>query len=139
MAPHTYGEQGVTFPAWHTPNPLQEYPVCEPLAQVVLPHLVPLAYSLQAADTPLHTPLLPQELAPSSAHSFCGSRSPTIRPQTPLAPAPFSAAVHASQVPAQAVSQQTASTQAPLVHWETPVHADPFARSGLQVPVGISQ
>jgi hypothetical protein len=123
----------------HAPSPSHEYPVCVPLAQVVLPQLVPLGYSLHALDMPLHTPLLPQVFAPWSVHSFCGSRLPTTNPHSPSAPAPRRVAVQASQSPVQAVSQHTLSAQLPLVHCEAAVQPEPFARSGLHVPEAMSQ
>jgi hypothetical protein len=107
--------------------------------QVVEPQEVPLGYSLQAAELPEHMPFWPQEFAPWSVHSFCGSRLPTMKPQAPSAPAPLSASVHAWQMPLQAPSQQTLSTQKELLHWDPKVHELPLGWSARQVPVGISQ
>lgn len=42
VAPHRYGEQVVTLPAVHTPNPSQAYPVCVPELHVLVPQVVPL-------------------------------------------------------------------------------------------------
>lgn len=55
-------------------------------------------------------------------------------PQTPSAPVPLSALLHASQSPAHAVSQQTPLTQETLVHWLEAVQATPCAFWGVQEP-----
>jgi hypothetical protein len=54
--------------------------------------------------------------------------------QTPSLPAPFLALLHATQVPVQAVLQQTLSTQLPLVHWFAVAQAAPSASFALQKP-----
>jgi hypothetical protein len=60
-------------------------------------------------------------------------------PHSPFSPAPFKTAVQASHSPVHAVSQHTPSAHWPLVHCDGPVQAAPFARSGMQWPVEISQ
>ena len=95
----------------HDPEPSQVKVVCLPAAHVEGAQEVPVAYSLQAAEVPLHAPLVPQVAKPWSMHSFWGSWSPVMNPQAPLEPVPLSAAVHAMQVPEQIESQHTPSTQ----------------------------
>ena len=139
VAPHTYGLQGVTAPDLHRPNPSHAYPVCVPFEHVLVPQLVPLGYSLQADEMPLHTPFFPHPVDPSSGHSFCGSRLPMMSPQVPSVPSPFNTAVQASQIPAHAVLQHTPSTQLPLAHCDARVHSAPTGWSALQVLVPVSQ
>jgi hypothetical protein len=62
-----------------------------------------------------------------------------MSPHAPSAPSPFNAAVHAWHTPPQSVSQHTPSTQMPLAHCDAVTQAAPFAWSGLQVPVAMSQ
>src|SRR5690606_28753664 len=73
----------------------------------------------------LQAPVYPQEEGASAAHSLSGSLPAWMGPQTPSAPLPFLARVHAEQVPAHAVSQQTPSAQKPLAHWSPAVQASP--------------
>jgi len=54
--------------------------------------------------------------------------------QVPSAPLPFFAALHASQSPVQALSQQTESTQLPLAHSVPDTHAEPFGWRSTQAP-----
>jgi hypothetical protein len=84
-------------------------------------------------------PLCWQPFAPSSAHSFCGSVPFARSPQTPSAPEPFKTAEQALHVPAQAWSQQTPSTQNPLMHCEADEQGLPFVWSLLHVPLLESQ
>src|SRR6185436_14320956 len=64
------------------------------------------------APAPLQSPVTH---APS-VHSESGSVSAMIDAHVPSLP-PVFAALHASQVPEQSVSQQTPSTQKLLLHW----------------------
>jgi hypothetical protein len=64
-------------------------------------------------------------------HSASGSVFAVTLPQVPFDP-PVFAAVHALQAPVQAVSQQTLSTQFPLVHCVPAVHAVPCASFATQ-------
>ena len=59
---------------------------------------------------------MPHPVFGSAAHSLSGSVLTAIEPHTPSAPPPFFAALHATHVPAHAVSQQTPSTQLPDWH-----------------------
>jgi hypothetical protein len=52
--------------------------------------------------------------------------------QTPSAPPPFLAALHAWQAPVQTWSQHTPSTHLPLTHCVVDVQAAPFALSETQ-------
>jgi hypothetical protein len=83
-------------------------------------HVTPRS-SLQAL-APLHDPL---------THSFAGSVAVMIGPHVPSVPWPLIAAVQASQVPAQALLQQTPSTQKLDKHAALLPHIAP--RSSLQV------
>lgn len=108
------------------PYPSQRGCDSRPFAQVSEPHAVPEGYRVHVPE-PLHRPLLPQELAPSSGHSPSGSSVAAIAPQVPSVPLPFLAAEQAWHNPVQAELQQTPSTQ--LVLWQSPprTHALPFA------------
>jgi hypothetical protein len=64
------------------------------------------------APAPSQVPGAPQVPVPA-VHSLSGSNPARIAPQTPSFPCPFFAAVHASHVPLQALSQQTPSAQNP--------------------------
>jgi hypothetical protein len=64
---------------------------------------------------PSHTASLAHAPAPSVLHSLSGSVPLAMGPHVPSVPAPFFAAVQASQVPEHALSQQMPSTQKPLV------------------------
>ena len=79
------------------------------------PQPVPLAQYAQARE-PSHWPLVPQVLCACAAHSLSGSELTSMAPHTPSAPRPFFSALHASHVPAHAVSQQKPSTQLPDKH-----------------------
>jgi len=92
----------------------------------VAPQLTPGAYLAQA-PLPSHWPFRAQVAAPSSGHSLSGSESAATFSQAPSRPEPFLAALHAWQVPLQAVSQQTPSTQLPLAHCELEVQVAPLA------------
>jgi len=61
-----------------------------------------------------------------------GSVSIATLSQTPSAPAPFLAALHARQAPVQTWSQHTPSTHWPLTHCDADVQAAPFALSATQ-------
>src|SRR5262245_19830400 len=79
-------------------------------------------------------------LEPWSVHSLSGSVPILIGPHAPSMPAPFLIAVHASQVPVHARSQQTPSTQMLLVHsWLDP-HMAPsafFARQSMPLQYAV--
>jgi hypothetical protein len=68
-----------------------------------------------------------------AAHPPAGSASPCeTGAQVPSADDPVSAAVHAWQLPLQAVPQQTPLAQKPLVHWSAAVQACPVGRLAAQ-------
>jgi hypothetical protein len=81
---------------------------------------------------PLHRPLSPQLAAPMSWHTFLGS-GPLARTGVHLPRALGRAQVW--QGPAQAFSQQTPSTQAPLWHWSPAVQSWPLPRLPQLPPV----
>jgi hypothetical protein len=88
---------------------------------------------------PSQLPFFLQVAAPSSPHSSSGSVSTAIAPQVPSVPLPFLAAVHASQVPSQAVSQQVPSTHLPLEHCDAELQPLPLAWSGWHVLSDVRQ
>lgn len=97
------------------------------------PHSVPEGWSWQA-PAPLQNPVMPQLEAGWAVHSSSGSVLGGMKPQMPSGPPPFFAEVHAWQVPLQAESQQTPSTQKPKMHCEPVVHASPMSRTSRQAP-----
>ena len=93
------------------------------------PHEVPAAY-LRHAPAPSHSPSPPQVAGASGTQSSSGSVPFAIAPHAPSLPDPFFAALHASQVPAHADSQQTPSAQKPERHSPAEEHAAPMPFSG---------
>ncbi len=108
--------------------PLQVRPVTLPAVHVVAPQAVPALAKLRQTPAPLQLPSALQLVGKpgSGVHAPCGSVSTGTEPQTPFAPAPFSAAEHASQ-PTHARSQQKPSAQTPLVHSTLDEQALPLA------------
>jgi hypothetical protein len=82
---------------------------------------------------PSQVPSRPQLEAGSAGHSLSGSVPAVIGRQRPSA-APVREAEQAAQEPAQADSQQTPSTQKPLVHSADPPQAAPFAFTDTHWP-----
>ena len=78
--------------------------------------------------------MFPQLAWGDEEHSLLGSAPWMMFSQTPSTPAPFQAAEHALQIPRQADSQHTPSTQKPDRHAEDELHAAPFERSGPHTP-----
>jgi hypothetical protein len=101
--------------------------------QTEFPHEVPWAQSWQA-KAPSQEPLVPQLAWGCCEHSLSGSEPPTMAPQTPFAPAPFFAVVHAAQSPAHWLLQQTPSTQKPDWHSPLPPHAAPLRSGDTHAP-----
>lgn len=108
--------------AWHAPPPSHR------AAKVSVPathdpgrHTV-LAGYLRQAPAPSHVPSRPQDAEPSSAHSPRGSVPGAAGTQVPAR----SGMAQDMQVPEQALSQQSPSTQNPLSHWAAAVHGAPF-------------
>src|SRR5262245_45206125 len=103
-----------------------DWDVCVPLLHDAATQTVPAAHR-RHAPVPSQEPSLPHVDCACVAHSLSGSAPFAMAPHVPSAPAPFFAAVHATQTPPQPVSQQTPSTQLPLVHSIAPPHAAPLA------------
>ena len=103
-----------------------------------VPHSVPTAQYAHAPD-PSHEPFLPHVVFDSCGHSLSGSVLAPIAPHTPSVPPPFFAALHATHVPAHAVSQQKPSTQLPVAHDVAAVHDAPVASFAWHVFVVPSQ
>lgn len=114
--PQVYGAQALVEPATHLPAPSHVL-----LAVWVPPLHAPPAQTVPAtcfrqAPAPSHEPSVPHVVSACAAHSLSGSAAAAMFPHTPSAPVPFFAALHARQVPPQAESQHTPSTQFPLAH-----------------------
>jgi hypothetical protein len=93
---------------------------------------VPDGYFWQA-PLPLQSPLVPQVDAPWLVHWVVGLGAvpPGIEVQVPLVPE----RLHAVQVPAQALLQQTPCAQKPEAHIAAAVHGWPMASLPQLVPV----
>jgi hypothetical protein len=77
---------------------------------------------------PSHSPVRPQEDTGSAAHSLSGSVPAFTGPQAPSAPWPLRKAEQAMQgAVVHADSQQTPSTQKPVLHSAEPAHAAPLS------------
>jgi hypothetical protein len=102
----------------HTPLPSQIEVDALPIVHVGAPHATPATANARHAPLPLHMPSDLQEFGypVSIAHRLRGSVSAGTLPQSPSAPLPFAAAVHASHGPPHADEQQTPSAQNPLSH-----------------------
>ncbi len=72
-------------------------------------------------------------LVGSAVHLSLGSVSASTLLHVPSVPLPFLVAVHASQFPVHALSQQTESAQKPLLHCDGRAHAPPRSRSVVHV------
>ena len=121
VAPQAYGAHGTADPAWQLPAPSQ-------VAVSWLPAVHADAHTVaagQSAHAPAwHVPLVPQLDAAVTTHRPRGSSTPFVAgAQVPFVP-PLSAAEHAWQAVAHAVSQQKPSTQNPLWHWSAALHAE---------------
>ena len=132
----SYGEQ-LTAPAGvQVPLPSHiSAGVAEPLEHDAAAHDVPAAYNWQC-PLPSQLPSSPHVEAAWTVHWPAGAAVPAVMfAQVPVAE-PVSAIVHATQVPVQAVLQQTPPTQKPLEHWRSspPVHAWPFACAATHWP-----
>ena len=127
--PQTNGAHGSEDPAMHVPAPshVEDSRRVEPV-QLPVAQSVPCGY-LRQAPAPSHRPSLPQLVAPSSAHSLPGSVPPGTGEQVPSLPV----MLHAWQAPAQALSQQTPSTQTPFAHSPGAVQSAPIDFLGMQL------
>ena len=86
--------------------------VWTPAEQLDVLHDVPAGCKAQA-PAPLQVPLVPHVDAACVAHSESGSIPSATIVHVPL----VMTMLHASQVPAQSLLQQTPSAQNPLRHW----------------------
>jgi hypothetical protein len=89
--------------------------------QVDATQVIPMACSRQP-PLPSQVPSVPQLAAPMSAHWPSGSAPAGTALQVPTVPA----SAHERQVPAQAVAQQTPSSQKPELHSAAAVQAMPI-------------
>jgi hypothetical protein len=112
--------------------------VAMPAAHVGAPHAVAEEYSRQA-PLPLQKPSVPHDAAPRSAHWLFGSVPVATLPHTPFCPCPFAAALHAEQIPVQAVLQQTPSAQKPVAHSSPLVHGEACASVAVHVAPFIAR
>jgi hypothetical protein len=133
-ASHVYGVQS-TPPACgpHVPVPLHVCDLATVPAHVGVPQTVPEAQIWQA-PAPSQAPSVPQVDWACIAHWLLGSFPAATLPHRPSAPLPFLAAVHAWQVPVQALLQHTPSAQKPDWHVAPDVHELPFACEAVQAP-----
>jgi hypothetical protein len=123
VASHRYGEQ-LVFAAVQSPPALHVAASDKVTAseQIASAHPLPVFGTRHArAPSQVASPL--QGAVPICPHSASGSVPVATGPQVPLAPVPFLAAEHASQVPEQGVSQHTPSAQLPLVQSASSAHA----------------
>src|SRR5262249_29441916 len=131
------GAQSTTFTSGaQAPSPSHETGLASVLLHVPGPQAVPLGAYAQA-PLPLQAPVWPQGWVARSSggHPSRGSVPAMMAPQTPSVPAPWSAAVHAKQVPVHEVSQQTPSTQ--LLDWHQAVcwQGDPLESLSWHFPL----
>jgi hypothetical protein len=111
-AAQTYGAQVRVVPAWHSPAPLHRAgAVSTPVAHDRGAHSVVGPWFRQA-PAPLQVPSCPQVDAGWAVQASRGSWPAGTAEHVPTAPA----TLQAKQPSVQAVSQQTLSTQLPLVH-----------------------
>jgi hypothetical protein len=114
------------------PTPSQLPPAdATPALQLAAPHAVDVLANVQVARwVPSHRPrhVASVEAPAHAAWPACGA--PTMAVQTPREPA----TLHASQLPAQAPSQQTPSTQFPVAHCAALVQAPPADTSATHAP-----
>jgi len=133
VGPHRYEPHDVGVTVWQTPDPLQVRAgvYVEPLHDSLM-HVVP--DQRRHSPAPSHVPSRPQLEGVSWGHSSSGSVPLLTARQKPLL-WPVLALLHAKQVPAQADSQQTPSTQKLLVHSPaTPQLAPSAFRPTHEVP-----
>jgi len=118
------------MPATQVPVPLQVgIGSSVALAQLATPQAVPGPH-LRQAPAPSQVPSFPQLVVAEAVQSLCTSVPDTAGAHCPTVPTPS----QVMQVPVQAVSQQTPSTQKPL--WQSPVppQAVPFVSCGRHDP-----
>jgi len=101
-----------------------------PSTQFPLMHVDP-----ETQEIPLKKAHIPDPLHAPEGQSPSRSRPFETSPQTPSEPVPFMKALHARQIPVQAVSQQTPSTQFPLMHVDPELHTVPSGEGQLPSPV----
>src|SRR6185369_11124094 len=103
-------------------RPVHEVVQQTPSTQKPLEHSLPAPHTVPMGPG-VHTPPPSQTLPP--VHSLSGSAPLGMGLQAPFAP-PVLAWLHARQVPAHAVMQQTPSMQLPLKHSFPEPHAVPL-------------
>jgi hypothetical protein len=114
----------------HVPAPSHSFFITAVAWQAFAPQLVPLGAAVRHAPEPLHSPS-PLHGSVSFAHVFFGSAPPACTlPHVPSAP-PVRFPTQLLQVPEQAASQHSDSTQKPDWHCSGAVQACAFATAGL--------
>jgi hypothetical protein len=102
-----------------------------PAGQLAAEHDVPFGYFWQP-PAPSHLPFVEQAGAPLSAHMCLGSIVPAaIGVHVPGLPA----TLHAWHDPQLELPQQTLSTQWPVPHWLSAVHAPPWTVFATHAPL----
>ena len=131
-----YGAQLVTGESTHAPVPLQCFALM-PLPEQTVAHVVLVSWRWHA-PRPSQAPLVPQVEGAVATQASWGSVPAAAAPQTPSAPVPFRAAVHATQAPVQELLQQTPSRQYPERHVglleAAPLQGAPLAPLGMHTP-----
>ena len=117
------------------PPPSQSNPETPAAEQVVAPQDVVDFANPRHAPAPSQRPSARHEVGKpgSMAHALFGSVSAATGAQTPSAPLPFFVLLHASQGSVHVLSQQTESTQKPLLHCPLRAQVAPGSRSAVHV------
>jgi hypothetical protein len=127
---HWYAPHDVVTPALHVPAPSQVEAACiVALEQLGAWQTLPAAY-LRQPPAPSQKPSVPQVEAGEAEQSLRGLVPGSANAHVPR----LFVAAQVWQVPVQAVSQQTPSTQWPLVQSPAPAQAVPFVSCGMQAP-----
>jgi hypothetical protein len=124
------GVHARTPPGTQTPAP-SHFAVArsEPVVHMGGVQVVPARY-LRQAPAPSQKPSVPQVEAGEAEQSLRGLVPGSANAHVPR----LFVAAQVWQVPVQAVSQQTPSTQWPLVQSPAPAQAVPFVSCGMQAP-----
>jgi hypothetical protein len=128
--PQTYGAQIFFCARGHEPVPEQNASnVAAPLEQLGARHCVAESgYTHAVVKVPSHCPPHAVPSDPQIGRGACGG--PLTGEQVPI----FPDTLHASHCPLHAPSQQTPSTQNPLVHMFADVQPEGGASFGRQIP-----
>jgi hypothetical protein len=125
---HWYAPHDVVAPGLHVPAPSQVEAACScAVEQLAAPQTVP-AIHLRQAPAPSQLPSVPQLEAAEAVHSLRGLVPGSANLHVPT----LFVALQVEQVPLQAVSQQTPSTQWPLPQSLASSHTVPFVSTGTQ-------